>query len=504
MLGEFYDRITEEEDKRGEWMDDILKRSFNGNSTNVSTSNSPKFNPYYQLKPLNSLGNRKQEKLEEPVIQNEFRLVCHYCRVMCKFYSVKEPQWNFYSIVSNVFAYRYLPLKESILAWSSLHLSIVEKAPLTLARNYFQSAISSVINENFLKSSIPIELLLASAFFLCHFDIMSGETNTIWILRHVWSTGRIGLIFEPKEKTDEEHNRMGRRLPILSAFAYQIITWLVYLDIRSALFIGNISFPDYIALENKMREVSTENYERSSDLEYLTIADKYESKAVYNIFANSRQVLSSMYGPSYPKDFQSTDDLQDQILVLMVKNMLMFGTLIRLRCWFELCGNSTEFDPHSVQQRIDALYIETQKLSSIEANDSVSRFHILIIKALVHASIIYFDRICNPNIRTNEKCQLAAYEILKVALQLREMRSLKTPGSTQWPFPLFIAGVETDDVVHQNWILEELENCEDEGWGLHIGKTRILLRECIRRQGKLNQRVDVGVVMEELTGYFIL
>lgn len=503
MLGEVYDRITEEEDKRGEWMDDILKKP-NGNSATVTTLNSPKCNPYDEQVPSNTLVINKLDKLEDRVIQNEFRLVCHYCRVMCKFYSVKEPQWNFYSIVSNVFAYRYIPLKESILAWSSLHLSIVEGTPLTTAKNYFQSAISSVIKENFLKSSIPIELLLASAFFLCHFDIMSGETNTIWILRHVWSTGRIGLIFEPKEKNDGENTRTDRKLPVLSAFAYQIITWLVYLDIRSALFVGNISFPDYIALEDKRREDFTAKYERSSDLEYLTIADKYESKAVYNIFANSRQVLSSMYGPSYPKDFQSTDDLQDQILVLMVKNMLMFGTLIRLRCWFELCGNSTEFDPQSVQQRIDALYIETQKLSSIKANDSVSLFHILIIKALVHASIIYFDRICNPNIRTNEKCQLAAYEILKVALKLREIRSLKTPGSTQWPFPLFIAGVETDDVVHQNWILEELERCEEEGWGLHIGKTKILLKECIRRQGELNQRVDIGAVMEELTGYFIL
>ena len=504
MLGEFYDRITEEEDKRGEWMDDILKKPLNGNSATVTTLNSSKCNPYGEQESSNTLVINKLDKLEDPVIQNEFRLVCHYCRVMCKFYSVKEPQWNFYSIVSNVFAYRYIPLKESILAWSSLHLSIVEDTPLTTAKNYFQSAISSVIKENFMKSSIPIELLLASAFFLCHFDIMCGETNTIWILRHVWSTGRIGLIFEPKEKNDGEHTRIDRKLPVLSAFAYQIITWLVYLDIRSALFVGNISFPDYIALEDKRREDFTAKYERSSDLEYLTIADKYESKAVYNIFANSRQVLSSMYGPSYPKDFQSTDDLQDQILVSMVKNMLMFGTLIRLRCWFELCGNSTEFDPQSVQERIDALYIETQKLSSIKANDSVSLFHILIIKALVHASIIYFDRICNPNIRTNEKCQLAAYEILKVALKLREIRCLKTPGSTQWPFPLFIAGVETDDVVHQNWILEELERCEEEGWGLHIGKTKILLKECIKRQGKLNQRVDIGAVMEELTGYFIL
>ena len=174
MLGEFYDRITEEEDKRGEWMDDILKKPLNGNSATVTTLNSPKCNPYGEQESSNTLVINKLDKLEDPVIQNEFRLVCHYCRVMCKFYSVKEPQWNFYSIVSNVFAYRYIPLKESILAWSSLHLSIVEGTPLTTAKNYFQSAISSVIKENFMKISIPIELLLASAFFLCHFDIMCG------------------------------------------------------------------------------------------------------------------------------------------------------------------------------------------------------------------------------------------------------------------------------------------------------------------------------------------
>jgi len=422
----------------------------------------------FSLKPINSY--------------NEFRLINHYCRVMCSFYSVKDPAWNFYTYVCDRFVCRYDPLKYALLAWSALHLSIIEETSFSVANKYYSLSLRAVMGNNtLLHGDVPMELFLATAYFLVHFDIMAGTKHAYQILRYVWSTLRIGRFFQSGPG------------PTLSPFGYQIVVWLLYLDIRSSLFVGNISFPDYILKQD-----------RNPNIEYLSTSDIYEKRAILNIFSRSRKLLSGAYGSKYPKEYSVDDEIQEKILILMVRNMMMFGRLIRLRNWLNQCGNSTEFDANSLRNEISDLYNDNQNLLQYSGKSRMSFFHVLIENALIYSIIIYFDRICYPDIRTNGKCQKAASEILKIAVQLKKLRSHGTPGSTQWPFPLFIAGVETTDVIYQKWIVEELKECDEEGWGLHLGKMRKLYRECIKKQEETQRRVDIGDIMEKITGVFFL
>lgn len=413
---------------------------------------------------------------------NEFRLINHYCRTMCSFYSVKDPAWNFYTYVSDRLTCRYDPLKYALLAWSALHLSIVEESSFSVANKYYTLSLRAVMGNNTLfQGDVPMELFLVTAYFLVHFDIMAGTKHAYQILRYVWSTLRIGRFFQSGPG------------PTLSPFGYQIVVWLLYLDIRSSLFVGNISFPDYILKQD-----------RNPNIEYLSTSNVYEKRAILNIFSRSRKLLSGAYGAKYPKEYSEDDEIQEKILILMVRNMMMFGRLIRLRNWLNQCGNSTEFDANSLKNEISKLYDDNQNLLKYSGKSRMSSFHVLIENALIYSIIIYFDRICYPDIRTSSKCQKAASEILKIAVQLKKLRSHGTPGSTQWPFPLFIAGVETTDVIYQKWIMEELKECDEEGWGLHLGKTRQLFKACIERQAETHRRVDIGEIMESVVGVFVL
>lgn len=425
---------------------------------------------------------------ENSDIQSEFRFTNHYLRHMCEFYSVKEPKWNFYSMVSSYLAYRYRPLQCSLLAWSGLHLNIVEKTDNKLPKRLFHTALSFIMKENFLTSTVPVEVLLSTAFFLCLYDIMEGAGNTVHILRHVWSTVGVNNFFDPKMEGS------------YSAIAYQVITWLIYLDIRSSLFIGNISFPDFFLLGSKKRTGLRNNL----NVEYLAVSDLYESKTVLGIYVKSRHVLSDMYGESYPRESIVSDNTLDKLLVLLVKNMLLLGSLIRLRCWIELCGNSTEFDPQSFEKKISSLYEESNQLNYIKDKDYITEFHVLIINLLIHTSLIYFDRICHPDIRTNEESQNSATEVFRITVKLKKLRGIKTPGSFLLPFPLFIAGIETTDEIYKNWIVNELETYEKEYWGINITKTITLMKECWLEQDKSDVRVDVGPIMEKFTGYFVI
>lgn len=419
--------------------------------------------------------------------QNEIKLIMHYGLVMTNFYTVKDPEWNIYSYIGTRMMSRYAPLKYAVLAWSALHLSLLQKTSTIVAQEYYDISLQAVMHHNFLEGDIPMEMLLITSFFLLQFDVMIGTKYSNRILRHVWSKLRIGQFFG-KNGAD------GGTVQNLSPIGYQVLTWLLFIDIRAALFSGNICFPDYIMSESETR---------NRNIEYLSTSKVYDSQAVSNIFLRTRKLMSSAFGDCYPESFHEEDELMDNLLIIMVRNMMMFGRLIRLRNWLNQCGNSIEFDPKSLEKEIDHLFLDNQQILGVSDNYN-ARIQVLIENALIYAVIIVFDRICNPSIRTNEKCQNAASEILKIAIQLKQMRQIDAPQSLNWPFPLFIAGVETTDVIYQTWIQEELKQNIQAGWGRNTEKMLSLLNACINRQDSEKRRVAIGEVMKATTGIFTL
>ncbi len=122
-------------------------------------------------------------------------------------------------------------------------------------------------------------------------------------------------------------------------------------------------------------------------------------------------------------------------------------------------------------------------------------FRYLTVTSLHYSAIILLNRVLEPNVRTDEESQLAAHAICKIAHQLRRTGCLRTPRSLVWPLPIFIAGIETTDVVYQDWILEYIGEMED--WGPNMKSMGLLLRKIITRQERENRRVKVRDVMED-------
>lgn len=67
---------------------------------------------------------------------------------------------------------------------------------------------------------------------------------------------------------------------------------------------------------------------------------------------------------------------------------------------------------------------------------------------------------------------------------------LRSPRSTIWPLPLYVAGVETTDGVYQDWILDYLG--ELGSWGAHIQAGTETLRNIISMQESTGSRVKFG------------
>ena len=108
----------------------------------------------------------------------------HYPHVMAGFFSNKK-QWNIYYHLVNNLVSKFLPLKHSLLAWTALQLDQGKELSLTACHHY-HIAIES------LSSSLPIisasaDLALTTSFFLCQFEIMAGDYDSLLLhLRAVW------------------------------------------------------------------------------------------------------------------------------------------------------------------------------------------------------------------------------------------------------------------------------------------------------------------------------
>ncbi|KAH3662161.1 hypothetical protein OGAPHI_005409 [Ogataea philodendri] len=442
---------------------------------------------HHQISRISS--HSHQSQLVAPYnAQNEIGLIMFYTQEVCQFYTMKSPNWNLYAYMGSRLACQYVPLKYSILALSALHMSIRDATPMDLAKKYYDEALGAVMQENFNGGKVSVELLLTTCFFLLLFDITRGTKHAKQILRKVWFKLQIGRFFEQNDSPASQN---------LSPYSYQILCYLLQMDIRSALFSGNISFPDYVTLSKE---------KKNPNIEYLKKSKSYDNQAS-DIARLTQGVSGNIYGDSYPNDFSEDDSLIDLIVVINMRNIMTLGRIVRLRNWLNQCGNSTEFDSSSFEKEIDDLVLENRKLVNLKTDRDLGpnvRFSILICYALGYCAVILYDRVCRPSIRTNDRCQSAATEIMKITIELASLRNSRYPKSQLWPFPLLIAGIETTDPIYQRWVLDRFVEYEKQGWGVHMTKAISLLKECFRRQASSDSRVDLGEVMDTTTGTFVL
>ena len=99
------------------------------------------------------------------------------------------------------------------------------------------------------------------------------------------------------------------------------------------------------------------------------------------------------------------------------------------------------------------------------------------------------NRLINPHVRTDPVAQAAARELVRLCRVFRKSKSLESPRSVIWPLPLFIAGIEIDDEVYQDWILDYMKDLNQ--WGLHVVKSRELLEQIIQWQDGSGRRASM-------------
>lgn len=108
------------------------------------------------------------------------------------------------------------------------------------------------------------------------------------------------------------------------------------------------------------------------------------------------------------------------------------------------------------------------------------------------ASIVEFSSLSGDKGPESELAGRALSGIRKIATIVFETESPQSMCRLVWP--LFIAGAETPDFVHQNWVLQCFVMLRD--FGVSYSRAYDVLKKVIAEQRLTNKRVDYRQLIE--------
>lgn len=103
---------------------------------------------------------------------------------------------------------------------------------------------------------------------------------------------------------------------------------------------------------------------------------------------------------------------------------------------------------------------------------------------------------------SDPQSQAAVSDIVRIARLLRNTKFLRSPRSTIWPLPLFIAGIEATDGVYQDWIVQYMKELKP--WGSHVERSTEVLERIITQQEATGHRMRLAEITKNLNNHNIL
>ncbi|KAJ6440193.1 fungal specific transcription factor domain-containing protein [Purpureocillium lavendulum] len=462
----------------------------------------------------------------------------------------------------------------AVLAWTAKHWAVTCQPGDTTWRSFYDRAMATMqrLEEQDSDGSPDLstsghqvmasasEVIICSTLFLCRCDVLNDDLNSI--LNHLEAL---------KLRLDAHLSG-----PPLSAFASQILLWLGYLHVRVSIFApspvantpqdGSVattlldviaSHPTYEQIVNRSQtylvEIFGESYppeELLQDAEKAPVAVR--THETFCLIANmlryrSWKRLATQKGVSSDQlelEKAKVEAIDVDIRRMDVEFGLAMATNPSAAVIRRICFQSAPAPPLSTFSMTNTQFVSSpgstgvspvsqsmlQHGSSDESLNRASSQWLACYAVFLTAKILW-SRFLHPTARSDSSAATAVKSILSIALHLRRAHEAsspstswphKIPRSMLWPLPLFIAGVETTDEVHADWI-RGFMNEVTSSWGGEVAmsaKTRdlhkpvgqrdgcdtngpnrvqILMGRVRRLQDQLGCRVDIESVVRDMS-----
>ncbi|KAM0433503.1 hypothetical protein ACHAPT_004383 [Fusarium lateritium] len=208
------------------------------------------------------------------------------------------------------------------------------------------------------------------------------------------------------------------------------------------------------------------------------------------------------WGHTYPQT-ELLDDLQNRNIynLLTICNLLRF-MVAELAAITDISSDEFQQQAASVSAAIQNANYTYAELLAVSRELCTETDHSQRLVANIRYIVPIFYAIQLEYLRTTQpksplgqgtRQRFLLAEIMRLAFQLRSHWG--DDGLRKIAWPLFLAGLETDDLLHREWILERLEKMGETGE--HIKRAFHFLKDAIAIQQGTGQRVDIRRRMKE-------
>ncbi|PSN74159.1 hypothetical protein BS50DRAFT_476531, partial [Corynespora cassiicola Philippines] len=289
-----------------------------------------------------------------------------------------------------------------------------------------------------------------------------------------------------KEKAPVLFRRSGTSDSRLSIYAARILIWISLLDSAAASFGcgGQVNGTIYSLLVG----------EEESHARTLSPVEAFG-----RLHRFSNPLYRMTWGDNYPQT-ELLDDVENRNIYALL------GQCAQLRFMVAQLSNLYRIDAQSAIQKardVDAsiqqvgyLFAELLEVAS-ELSPATDNSHRLVanIRAIVpvyHAVVLDFMRATTFEQPLAARQRHAMREIMNLAYQSFKHDGDEAMIRVAWP--LFMVALETDDLLHRDWILDRFTTMKK--FGYNFERADRFLRRAIPEQQQLNKRIDVRARLE--------
>ncbi|KAI9649840.1 hypothetical protein NHQ30_002422 [Ciborinia camelliae] len=209
-----------------------------------------------------------------------------------------------------------------------------------------------------------------------------------------------------------------------------------------------------------------------------------DTKNISKIVDMGRAVLALNWGQDYPPDQAADDDQNLEVLDLLWKSAVMCQIV-----------NDIDKNPDPPSEEIEQKFCDLEQTYSfifeLAAIDVETRPRFLVnadwILSYFYAIRIYHFRYTTQNEDRNARPKVikrALKSLLDIAQRIFAKGDEENYERLHWP--LFMAGIETSDKIHREWILEKFSS----------GKFRTVLEKVLKIQHLSGTRVHMSLIRE--------
>ncbi|TPX18951.1 uncharacterized protein E0L32_011344 [Thyridium curvatum] len=388
-------------------------------------------------------------------------LIQHYLNVMSQYTKMRSSgDENMYTQIFSNMALFYPPLYHAIMAWTGIHLGQSKRQTRLVTEAEQRNSRAVVLLHQDQEIANHLELALVTIWFALQFELLAARGIDSFCLHLEFAADLIDACRRQARNND--------RPPNLNPISSRVLSWLGSYDARAS----------WIGGTGRLLQ-SLEMYRSDYDFLDAAFPDPSQDKA-----SSISDLKSSLRA-------NMELDMVDNRIALLHRRVITAPAAV----WSQVVS-----DLLSMQERLETASPTAAALETIlhKGTRSVKAYYSVIIE--FHGRLLPASVVGNLEPSKLITAQAAADRIIRISAWVNRLR-LPSPQNI-WLRILFLAGIETTDLVQQDWVLRTFADAER--WGGNFTKARVLLEFIIKEQGDRGTRIDYLDAMKRSTGLFII